>query len=49
MFEALLAVEAGQDLDFVLESYAKLQPELFEILGADVLPLDVWAVIDGGQ
>lgn len=40
VLEALLQTEAGTPLDEVLEQYAKLQPELFEMLGADTLPVD---------
>jgi hypothetical protein len=47
VFEALLAV--GQNLDFVLEDYARLQPEIYAAIGADVLPIDEVAVIDGGR
>lgn len=47
--EALIAVAAGQDLDFVLEDFCRLAPEVYESIGADVLPIDQIAVIDGGR
>jgi hypothetical protein len=47
VFEALLQTEAGTPLYEVLQSYAKLQPEIFGALGADVLPIDDLAVVDG--
>jgi hypothetical protein len=46
MFEALLAVEAGQPLDMVLEDFARLQPEVYEAVGADLLPIDVLTVVE---
>ena len=47
--EALLAVASGQDLDTVLEDFARLQPEIYEAIGADVLPIDERIIIDGGR
>jgi hypothetical protein len=38
VLEALIAVEAGQDLDFVLTDFARLQPETYAAVGADRLP-----------
>ena len=35
---ALIAVEAGQDLDFVLTDFARLAPETYASVGADKLP-----------
>jgi hypothetical protein len=49
VLEALLAVDAGQDLDAVLEDFARLDPEIFEALGADLMPIDSLIVIDGGH
>ncbi len=49
VLEALLAVENGQDLDLVLEDFARLAPELYEAIGADMLPIDEMSVIDGGR
>lgn len=49
VLEALIQTEAGTPLDTVLASYAKLQPELFEMLGADELPFEQVGVIDGGR
>jgi hypothetical protein len=49
VLEALLAVADGQDLDRVLEGFARLQPEIYAALGGDVLPIDDLALIDGGR
>jgi hypothetical protein len=49
VLEALIAVEGGQPLDAVLEGFARLQPEICEALGADVLPIDEVSVIEGGR
>jgi hypothetical protein len=49
VLEALLAVEAGQDVDVVLEEFCRLQPEICEAVGADVLPIDQVTVVDGGK
>jgi hypothetical protein len=49
LFEALLAIEGGQTLDRVLEDFARLRPEIYAAIGADVLPIDEVAVIDGGR
>ena len=38
ILEALIAVEAGQDLDFVLADFARLQPEVYAAVDADKLP-----------
>jgi len=38
VLEALIAVEAGQDLDFVLADFARLAPEAYASVGADRLP-----------
>ena len=38
VLEALIAVEGGQDLDVVLEDFARLQPELYASVNADRLP-----------
>jgi len=38
VLEALIAVEAGQDLDFVLTDFARLAPETYRSVGADRLP-----------
>jgi hypothetical protein len=45
----LLAVTAGQALDEVLEDFARLPAEVYSAVGADVLPIDEIAVIDGGR
>ena len=45
--EALLAVADGQDLDFVLEDFARLQPEIFEAVGADRFAGGLHLVVGG--
>jgi hypothetical protein len=47
VLEALLAVDSGQDLDQVLEDFAKIQPEVYEAVGADALPIDEVTVVAG--
>ncbi len=49
MLEALLAVDSGQDLDVVLEDFARLQPDIYAAVGADTLPIDEVAIIGGGR
>jgi hypothetical protein len=49
VLEALIAVEGGQPLDTVLEDFARLSPEIYEAVGADVMPIDAVAVIAGGR
>jgi hypothetical protein len=49
VLEALIETESGTPLDEVLESYARLQPESFEALGADALPIDELTLVDGGR
>jgi hypothetical protein len=49
VLEALLAVAAGADLDEVLEDFARLTPELYQLMGADVLPIDQLAILKGGR
>jgi hypothetical protein len=49
VFEALIAVDSGQCLDEVLENLARLEPEVYWAVGADVLPIDDPAVLDGGR
>ena len=46
---ALLEIHNGEDLDRVLEDFARLQPEIYRALGADRLPIDELAVIKGGR
>jgi hypothetical protein len=38
--EALLAVEAGQDLDDVLADFARVAISTYRAIGADELPID---------
>ncbi len=49
VLEALIAVENGQPVDAVLEDFARLQPDIFKAVGADVMPIDEVTVIDGGR
>ena len=49
MLEALLAVAAGQDLDFVLEDFARIPVSIYLEVGADLLPIDEIALLDGGR
>ncbi|SRR5258708_4849401 len=49
VLEALLAVDSGQDLDVVLEDFARLQPDIYAAVGADTLPIDEVAIIGGGR
>ena len=49
VLEALLELGADRPLDEVLEEYARLPARIYHAPGADVLPIDVLAVIDGGQ
>jgi hypothetical protein len=49
VLEALLEVEAGRPLDEVLHAFGRLPPELYAAVGADVLPIDEWALVDGGN
>jgi hypothetical protein len=40
VMEALLAVEAGQDLDDVLADFARVAISTYQMVGADELPID---------
>jgi hypothetical protein len=40
VLEALLAVAAGADLDEVLADFCRLPPEIYQAIGADILPAD---------
>jgi hypothetical protein len=48
LLEALIEIEAGRALDGVLADFARLDPAVVSALGADVLPIDQVAIIDGG-
>ena len=48
VLEALLAVAVGNQLDRVLDDFARLPPEVYWALGADRLAIDDVLVIDGG-
>lgn len=49
VLEALIAVASGQDLHAVLEDFARVPAEVYRAVGADVLPIDEIAVIDGAR
>ena len=49
VLEALLAVARGDDLDLVLEGFHRIPVAVYRALGADVLPIDRPALIDGGR
>ena len=49
VLEALLAVQEGQDLDVILEDFARLAAEIYDALGADVLPIDRLLLVDGDR
>jgi hypothetical protein len=48
VLEALIAVEKGQPVEDVLKDFSRLPPSIFEALGADTMPIDELAVIEGG-
>ena len=48
VLEALLEVEAGRDLDCVLERYAEIPIGVYRAVGADTLPIEALTVVDGG-
>jgi hypothetical protein len=43
----LIAVKAGQDLDVVLEDFARIPASIYLAIGANVMPLDDVKLIDG--
>jgi hypothetical protein len=47
IFEAMLELADGRDLDCVLERYAEIPIGIYHALGADRLPIDTLAVLDG--
>ena len=47
LYELFRELAAGADLFARLEIYARLNPESVRALGADVLPIDYFSVIDG--
>jgi hypothetical protein len=47
VLEALLAVAAGADLDATLADFGRLPTELYQALGADILPIDEITIIEG--
>ena len=49
VLEALIAVESGQDLDLVLQDFARLKPEIYHAVGADLLSVESVTVMDGGR
>jgi hypothetical protein len=40
VMEALIAVEAGDDIDTVLAAFARIPIHIYRALGADELPID---------
>jgi hypothetical protein len=49
VLEALLAVAGGDELDAVLEDFARLRPETCRAIGANVLPIDSVTIVRGGR
>jgi hypothetical protein len=49
VLEVLLEVAAGRALDAVLEDFARIPPSTYRAVGADVLPIHVVSVIEGGK
>jgi hypothetical protein len=50
VLEALLAVDAGQSVDDVLEDFARLPDSVYRAIGADALdPSPMLSSIDGGR
>jgi hypothetical protein len=47
IYELLREVAAGADLFGRLQIYARLEPDIVRALGADVLAIDYFSVIDG--
>jgi hypothetical protein len=48
VFEAMLELADGRDLDCVLERYAEIPIGIYHALGADRLPIETLTVLDGG-
>jgi hypothetical protein len=46
---ALLELHNGADIDAVLENYARLEPDLYAVMGADKLPIGSPTVVKGGR
>ena len=49
VLEALISVAAGDDLDDVLADFGRLPSEIYRGIGADVLPIDIMTVLNGGR
>src|SRR5262245_55974886 len=49
VLEAMLELEAGADLDHLLERYTRIPAGIYRAFGADVLAIDTMAVLDGGR
>jgi hypothetical protein len=47
VFEAMLELEAGRDLDQVLERYAEIPASVYHAIGADRLPIETLTLLDG--
>jgi hypothetical protein len=48
VFEAMLELEQGHNLDDVLTSFARITPEIYAAVDADRLPIQRVAIIEGG-
>jgi hypothetical protein len=49
VFEALLDVANGRDLDVTLEDFARISAETYHEVGAHELPIQRVAVVKGGR
>jgi len=49
VFEAMLELEQGKNLDQVLTSFARITPETYAAVGADKLPIPREVVLKGGK
>jgi hypothetical protein len=48
IFEAMIELADGRDLDSVLERYARIPVGVYHALGADRLPIEALTLLDGG-
>ena len=49
VLEALLALEAGQPLDDILEDFGRIPPHVYQAVGADHLALKYLFSVEGGR
>jgi hypothetical protein len=49
VLEALIEVNAGHEIDAVLERFASIPPQVYQEIGADRLAIDSVAVFNGGR